>query len=348
MFLHLLFEGLIYEFTYKTRHALNVRNITSRPLRPHKSFKDLYIFMIYYNLKFAACQLNQRERISTKSMKILYNIHKRLKDKPSNRQKAASTGMPRRKKSLGQNFLRKQSVVDNMIEKVSITPQVSVLEIGCGDGFLTRAILEQTTCKQLWSYEIDPEWAEVVSTTVTDPRLSVKLENILTADFAPLQEHKPWVILANLPYQITFPILFLIKNNKELFQEGVVMVQEEVAQKIVGKSGRGYNQTSLFLQHHFDWQLMEKIEPSAFVPAPKVFSRLLYFKPKTDLVQIPEEEKFWAFLKLCFRSPRQTLRNNIRTTHYSLTSIPEEILTLRAQQMTFDQFLALWKELVSQ
>ena len=281
-------------------------------------------------------------------MKILYNTHKKFKDKPSKRQLAATSRMPRKKKSIGQNFLRKQSVVDHMIEKVSITPQVSVLEIGCGDGFLTRSILEQTACKQLWSYEIDPEWAEVVSKSVTDPRLTVKLENILTADFAPLQEHKPWVILANLPYQITFPILFLIKNNKDLFQEGVVMVQEEVAQKITGKSGRGYNQTSLFLQHHFDWQLMEKIEPSAFTPAPKVFSRLLYFKPKTELELIPQEEKFWAFLKLCFKSPRQTLRNNIRTTHYTLTSIPEDILMLRAQQMSFEQFLALWKTLINQ
>lgn len=280
-------------------------------------------------------------------MKILYNTYKTFKDKPSNRQRAAESNTPRKKKSLGQHFLRKQSVVDNMIEKVSISNNVSVMEIGCGDGFLTRAILDQTPCKQLWCYEIDPEWAEFVGKSVTDPRLSIKLQNILTADLSELQPQTPWVILANLPYQITFPILFLIKNNKHLFQEGVVMVQEEVAHKILGKSGRGYNQTSLLLQHHFDWEFMEKIEPGAFTPPPKVFSRLIYFKPKMETIAIPEEEKFWDFMKICFRSPRQTLRNNIRTTHYDLASIPEEILKLRAQQMNFDQLLTLWKQLIS-
>ena len=122
------------------------------------------------------------------------------------------------------------------------------------------------------------------------------------------------------------------------------MVQEEVAQKVVGTQGRGYNPTSLFLQYHFDWELLEKIEPAAFEPPPKIHSRLLYFKPKFDLIPIPNEETFWAFLKLCFRTPRQTLRNNLKTTHYQkqFDQIPAETLALRAQQISFDEFLKLW------
>lgn len=249
---------------------------------------------------------------------------------------------PFKKKAFGQHFLRKQSVVDHMIEKVVITPEVSVLEIGCGDGFLTQAILEQTKCKQLWSYEIDPEWAEFVSKKITDSRLSVKQQNFLDLDAAELEPHKPWVVLANLPYQVTFPILFWFQKNKHLFNEGVVMVQEEVAQKIVGVYGRGYNQVALFLQHHFDWQLLEKIEPGAFVPPPKIFSRLLYFKPKTNVVHIRDEEAFWVFLKSCFHFPRQTLKNNLKSTHYAWQKLPLEILNLRAQQMSFEQFLEIW------
>lgn len=254
--------------------------------------------------------------------------------------------LPRKKKAFGQHFLRKQSVVDHMIEKVKISPEISVLEIGCGDGFLTRAILEQTVCKQLICYEIDPEWAQFVQQAIKDPRLQIKQQNILAPDVAlTLQNHAPLVVLANLPYQITFPILFLIQKNKHLFSEGVVMAQEEVAQKIVATRGRGYTPTSLFLQYHFDWELLEKIEPGAFVPPPKVFSRLLYFKPKFNQVSIEQEEKFWAFLKMCFRSPRQTLRNNLKTTHFNLANIPEDILMLRAQQLSFDQFLIIWQKL---
>ena len=275
-------------------------------------------------------------------------MYKKFVYKKSNKHKSREIdeNMPRKKKQFGQHFLRKQSVVDHMIDKVKVTPETNILEIGCGDGFLSQSILNQTKCKELWSFEIDSEWAEFVRNKIKDPRLKVKLENILDVDFEPLKEHKPWVILANLPYQITFPIFFLFKKHKELFEEGVVMIQEEVAQKIVAKRGRGYSATSLFLQYHFDFELLEKVEPGAFSPPPKIFSRILYFKPKLNPVEIPEEKRFWKFLKLCFISPRRTLHNNLRTTHCNLDLIPEEILSKRAQQLTFDDFLEIWKKLI--
>ena len=254
---------------------------------------------------------------------------------------------PRKKKKFGQHFLRKQSVVDHMIERVSITPETTVMEIGCGDGFLTQSILHQTPCKNLLVYEIDPEWLHFVKEHIRDPRLHLDLKNILELDCeTELKDHQPLVLLANLPYQVTFPILFLIQNHKHLFQEGVVMVQEEVAYKITASSGRGFSSTSLFLQHHFKWQLMERIEPGAFTPPPKINSRLLYFKPRFDQPTIPNEAAFWKFLKLCFNTPRQTLKNNLRTTHYPYQRLSEETLGLRAQQLSFDEFLTIWQLLM--
>lgn len=253
---------------------------------------------------------------------------------------------PRKKKKFGQHFLRKQSVVDNMISKVKITPETSVLEIGCGEGFLTISILNQTKCKQLWGYEIDPEWAAVLKRTITHKRFKLHEQNILDEDFSEFEKHKPWVILANLPYQITFPIMFLIQKHKDLFEEGVVMIQEEVAQKIVATRGKKYSPTSMFLQHHFDFELMEKIEPKAFDPPPKVHSRLLYFKPKKEVVKIEHEEEFWKFLKLCFLFPRRTLSNNLKTTHLDLEKLSPELLQLRAQQLSFKNFIDLWAKII--
>ena len=86
------------------------------------------------------------------------------------------------------------------------------------------------------------------------------------------------------------------------------MIQEEVAQKIVKTSGRGYGFPSLFFQHYFEWKLLEKVPPGAFFPPPKVYSRLLYFKPKKMLQQIPDEAEFWEFIKHCFAQPRRTLK----------------------------------------
>ncbi len=253
-----------------------------------------------------------------------------------------NTEIPRIKKALGQHFLRKQSVVDNMISKVSITKDTSVMEIGCGDGFLTKAILEQTACKKLVCFEIDPEWATFVKDRIKDPRLIINIENILDVDIKSLEINKPWVLLANLPYQITFPIMFLLQENKDFFEEGVVMVQEEVAQKLVAKRGRSYSATSVFLQYSFDFELLEKIESGAFSPPPKVQSRLVYFKPKHDQITIKDEEQFWQFLKVTFKQPRRTIRNNFKSTHYDFSKVPEALMLKRAQELSFEQFLTLW------
>ena len=259
--------------------------------------------------------------------------------------KEPNSPVPRKKKSLGQHFLRKQSVVDHMIARVSLAPGASIMEIGCGDGFLTRSILDQTECKRLWVYEIDGRWANYVRQEVVDKRLTINVQNILELDFALLKKHAPWVLLANLPFQITFPIFFLLVKNKALFNEGVVMIQEEVAQKLVATRGKKYSPTTLFLQYHFELELMEKIEPGAFSPPPKVHSRLIYFKPKLNPVEIPDAENFWKFLKLCFISSRQTLRNNLRMTHYDLSVFDDELLSKRAQQLSFDEFLKICDEI---
>ena len=116
------------------------------------------------------------------------------------------------------------------------------------------------------------------------------------------------------------------------------MMQEEVAQKIVKTGGRGYGYTSLFFQHFFDLELMSKVPPSAFYPPPKVFSRLMYFKPKESPIEIPEEELFWKFIKICFQQPRRTLRNNLVQSHYGISGIDENLLAFRSQQMKMKDF----------
>lgn len=121
------------------------------------------------------------------------------------------------------------------------------------------------------------------------------------------------------------------------------MVQEEVAQKIVKTSGRGYGLPALFFQHFFEWKLLQKIRPGAFLPPPKVYSRLLYFKPRKKLTPIKNEQEFWLFIKRCFGQPRRTLRNNLAQAHYAIDKIPEKFMLLRAQQMTMQDFLEIWE-----
>jgi len=244
------------------------------------------------------------------------------------------------KKKFGQHFLRDKKIAREAVHKVPIKG-ASVFEIGCGDGFLTREIL-RAGLERLWIFEIDPDWANFARTHFyEDKRVTVFEENILDVDFSLFEQYKPWTLIANLPYQITFPILHMLHRNRHLIQEGVIMVQEEVAQKIVKTRGRGYGYQSLFMQHFFEWKLMSKVPPSAFYPPPKVFSRLMYFKPK-EVEKIPDEQKFWKFIKVCFHQPRRTLRNNIKQGHFDSAVFSDELLAKRAQELGMEDFLRLW------
>lgn len=244
------------------------------------------------------------------------------------------------KKQYGQHFLRDHVILDHMIQKVFLDKDTSVFEIGCGDGFLTRAILEHEIAR-LWSFEIDPEWVGLMKKEIHDERFSVLQENILDVDFSRFEPYKKWVVLANLPYQITFPIFYLFQKHRDLIREGVVMVQEEVAQKICSDGGRDFGFVTLYFQHFFNWELMDKIPPTAFFPPPKVNSRLLYFSPKNSLDEIPDEAAFWQFIRRCFSQPRRTLKNNLQDM-FDLSTVSEELLQLRAQQINKEVLLQLW------
>jgi len=246
------------------------------------------------------------------------------------------------KKHHGQYFLRDQTIVHDMLAAITVRG-ASVFEIGCGDGFLTQEIVAQKP-DRLWVFEIDKDWADKVEADFKGAGFfTMHLTDFLEVDFSVFQPNQPWIMLSNLPYHLTFPIFYKVQANRSLISEGVVMMQEEVAQKIVKTGGRGYGYISLFFQHYFDWKLLTKVPPTAFFPEPKVYSRLLYFKPRANIVPIPNEQQFWKFIKFCFAHPRRTLKNNLMTTHLPYARISEKILGYRAQQLSFKDLIELWQ-----
>lgn len=249
------------------------------------------------------------------------------------------------KKKFGQHFLQDEFFIDQMIRQINFDGTNNVFEIGCGEGVLTKNILQQDISK-LFVFEIDEQWADLVENKFkSDDRFSMFRTDILQADLSVLQ-NGPWVLLANLPYNITFPILQKIYQHKHMISEGVIMIQEEVAQKIMKTSGRGYGYPSLFYQHYFEWKLLDKVPPQAFYPPPKVFSRLLYFKTRSEYEVIPQEVDFWKFIKVCFHQPRRTMRNNLMQSHYDIALFEEAILKKRAQELSMSDFLHLWKLII--
>jgi len=248
------------------------------------------------------------------------------------------------KKRFGQHFLRDKSVVDAMLSAVSVRRSSSVVEIGCGDGFLTQYILQRHPAR-LWGFEVDSDWAAYLREHFASPRLRIIEQDILTADLSDMYAHAPWIVLANLPYNITFPILYRLQAYRDLWRAGVLMMQEEVAQKIMQQSGRGYGFPSLFLQHYFMWKMLRRVQPEAFYPKPNVTSRLVYIQPIAQPEHIPYEQAFWQFVQACFVAPRKTLRNNLKSADYPYHIFSKQTLDLRAQQLTKDDFLDLWRSL---
>ena len=248
------------------------------------------------------------------------------------------------KKELGQHFLHDEMVVDTMLSAVRLNKTVSVLEIGPGSGFLTRAILE-CPIKKLWSFEIDSEWAEYLQIQIQDSRLTVFNQDFMTTDKELFLKEEMWTVLANLPYNITFPILERFITLRAVISEGVIMIQEEVAQKLVATSGRSYGAASIFFQYFFDFQLMIKIGPEAFTPPPKVYSRLVYFKPRKDKPLLKNEKEFFRFVKFCFKQPRRTLKNNLVAANIPHEKLDEKTLLLRAQQLSMDQLVEIFHTL---
>jgi 16S rRNA (adenine1518-N6/adenine1519-N6)-dimethyltransferase len=248
------------------------------------------------------------------------------------------------KKEYGQHFLTDDTVVDTMLSAVVLDKTVSVFEIGPGSGFLTRAILEYPV-KKLWSFEIDPEWAQYLEKQIQDPRCTIFNQDFMTTDKEMFLKESQWTVLANLPYNITFPVLERFVALRSVISEGVIMIQEEVAQKLVAQSGRSYGAVSIFFQYFFDFQLMIKIGPEAFTPPPKVYSRLLYFKPRKDAPSLKNEKEFFRFVRLCFKQPRRTLKNNLFAAHIPYQNIDEKTLRLRAQQLNMNQLIEIFYKL---
>ncbi len=250
------------------------------------------------------------------------------------------------KKEFGQHFLQDQFFIDQVIAKIPFYQGMNVFEIGCGEGVLTKAIAAQPNLGKLKVFEIDQEWANLVQKDLQhDPRVQVCLTNVLDVNLNEIFAGEKWVLLANLPYCITFPILHLLQQSSAVVKEGVIMIQEEVAQKILQTSGRGYGYPSLFFQHYFDWQLMDKVPPTAFFPPPKVFSRLLYFKTNENPQVIVNEPGFWKFIKACFLQPRRTLKNNLQQSKYGTQPFSQDLLKKRAQELSMQDFLSIWQTL---
>lgn len=227
-------------------------------------------------------------------------------------------------KKLGQNFLIKRSIVDEIVHAAELTPGEPVLEVGPGIGTLTQGLAQSGA--DVTAIELDRRLLEVLDTTLASyDNVRIVHGDVLKLDVPTIMNHKPFKVVANLPYYITTPIIMSLLESKLPIERLVVMVQKEVALRMVAKPGtKDYGALSVAVQYYTEPDIVLDVPPKSFLPAPAVTSSVircvLRDKPPVDVI---DEKLFFRVVKAGFAQRRKTFANTMKTTGLSKDRIEE-------------------------
>lgn len=221
------------------------------------------------------------------------------------------------KKSLGQNFLTDDNILRKIVEAASINPEVSVIEVGPGIGALTRHLAE--AAKKVCALEIDQRLLPILNKTLKSySNVEVLHEDVLKADLPSLirnhfDTEDEIMVVANLPYYITTPILMRFLTENIPVKGLVVMVQKEVAERIQASPGeKSYGSLSIAVQYKAEPSIVMTVPKTVFVPQPNVDSAVLRLDVlKEPKVQLKDEAFFYKVVRAAFAQRRKTLQNNL-------------------------------------
>ena len=227
-------------------------------------------------------------------------------------------------KKLGQNFLIKRGIVDEIVHAAELTPGEPVLEVGPGIGTLTQGLAQSGA--DVTAIELDRRLLEVLDTTLASyDNVRIVHGDVLKLDVPTIMNHKPFKVVANLPYYITTPIIMSLLESKLPIERLVVMVQKEVALRMVAKPGtKDYGALSVAVQYYTEPDIVLDVPPKSFLPAPAVTSSVircvLRDKPSVDVI---DEKLFFRVVKAGFAQRRKTFANTMKTTGLSKDRIEE-------------------------
>ena len=227
-------------------------------------------------------------------------------------------------KKLGQNFLIKRGIVDEIVHAAEITVGEPVLEVGPGIGTLTQGLAQSGA--DVTAIELDRRLLEVLDTTLASyDNVRIIHGDVLKLDVPTIMNHKPFKVVANLPYYITTPIIMSLLESKLPIERLVVMVQKEVALRMVAKPGtKDYGALSVAVQYYTEPDIILDVPPKSFLPAPAVTSSVIrcVLRDKPP-VGVRDEKLFFRVVKAGFAQRRKTFANTMRTTGLSKEQIDD-------------------------
>lgn len=258
---------------------------------------------------------------------------------------------PFARKRFGQNFLICDYVIDEILQAANLAPGNSIIEIGPGRGALTQAILR--TDVKLTAVEIDRDLASALRIQFFGYKnFNLVEEDVLKLDWVNILNHQTnHKLIANLPYNISTPLFFKMIAHRQLFSDITIMVQKEVAVRLMhdgkGKNLKEYGILSVIADSLFDIDLVCDVPSSCFNPEPKVSSAVIRLIPKKTT--IPEETVFFSLVKKMFNQRRKKLLSSLKKNQPELleklsSTTLKKIEHIRPENLSPEDFLKIHLE----
>ena len=254
------------------------------------------------------------------------------------------------KKSLGQNFLIDDNIINKIGNCIEAKENDLIIEIGPGMGALTK-VLKTKECNII-CYEIDRDMIPYLNKLI-DEKTKVIYNDILNTnikeDIKDISYNKLYIV-GNLPYYITTSIIKFLINEELPIHEMIFMVQDEVANRFTANNGnKEYGSITLFLKYYFKLEKLFKVSKNCFNPIPKVESAIIKFSKRLDKLDV-DKVKYFEIINNSFRMKRKTLKNNL--SNYDFEKIKEVLDSyglndnVRAEELSEDVFVQITKKLM--
>lgn len=256
------------------------------------------------------------------------------------------------KKSLGQNFLNDNNVINKIVESAEIDKNTLVIEIGPGGGAITRLLVPKAG--ECILYEADDRLEDNLNRLLSgNDNYTIKIGDFLKADIRRDIENRRYeklYVVANLPYYITTPIIMKFVEEGVLPDKFVIMVQKEVAYRLSAKVGtRDYGSLTVFLNYYYDIKKLFDVSRNCFTPKPNVDSAIVEMKLKENRLKVIDLDLFNKLVRDSFLYKRKTIRNNLKG--YDLDRVEDVLkkydldLSARAESLGLEIFVEMANEL---
>lgn len=249
-------------------------------------------------------------------------------------------------KRLGQNFLIDPNIVRKIVATANLSPADTVFEIGPGRGVLTEAL--SRAVRRVVAVEIDPQLHRLLQDRQSDwPNVQLVCADALTYPLESVSTGA--IVVANLPYYLSTPLLFRLLEQRHRFPRLVLMLQNEVADRLVAKASTAdYGVLSVMAQYAAEITKVFRVSAQCFRPRPEVGSAVVSLRTKKETVlSLQEESTFARLVKSAFAHRRKTLVNSLRDEGYTSQPVMRALTdtgitaTARAETLTLEQFVQL-------